>query len=199
MLSFREGLRGKYSNPKAWKLEILCLIVIILFASGTGLFLYCIYWFYKLHLFRKKGNVLLFILLVVIIIRLMIYAADHSDGIISRMSYKNIGFLWDFKAKQLENAIIGMKKSSVLIGAVFTRENILIWNDFALHDLFYSLGISGIAILFLFSINKINAINAAAVLISLLGMLHYGAIISMPGQLIFAYALLLNKKNAQHW
>jgi hypothetical protein len=199
MLFYLESLRKKGKILITWMLEIFALIAVILFASGTGFFIYFIYIFYKLHIFSKKRNIVLFVLFIGIIIFLLNYAAVNSNSIISRISYKYLEFLWDFKIKQIEDVLEELKKSSIVVGGIFASDNIRTWSDFALLDLFHSLGIYGLVILFVFSIIKMNDVNFVAVFAGILGMIHYGAIISMPGQLIFAYSLILNKKNIRYY
>jgi hypothetical protein len=195
MLFYLESLRKRGQNLITLKLEIFTLIAIILFASGTGFFIYFIYRVYRLHIFSKKINIFLFILLIGNILFLLNYAAVHSGSIIGKLSYKYLEFLWDFKIQQIEDVLDELKKSSMAVGGIFTRDNIRIWSDFALLDLFHSLGISGLIILSIFLITKVNNINAAVIFAGILGMLHYGAILSMPGQLVFAYSLMLSRKN----
>jgi hypothetical protein len=199
MLFYLESLQERGSKLITWKLEILALVTVILFASGTGFFIYFIYRIYKLHIFSRKRNIILFILVIAAIVMLINYATVYSDSIISRISYKYLEFLWDFKIKQIEDVLNELQKSSIVVGGIFSRDNIRIWSDFALLDLFHSLGISGIVILFIFSIIKINNVNFAVILAGIVGMVHYGAIISMPGQLIFAYSLILNTKTIDYY
>jgi hypothetical protein len=199
MLLYLENLRKKGSGLVTWKLEMLALIAIILFASGTGFFLYFVYRIYKLHIFSRKRNIVLFILVIAIIVMLINYASIHPSSIISKVSYKYFEFLWEFKIKQIEDVLNELQESSMVIGGIFSRDNVRIWSDFALLDLFHSLGISGLVILFVFSLSKINDMNLAVIFVGILGMVHYGAIISMPGQLIFAYALMLDKNNIDYY
>jgi hypothetical protein len=199
MLFYLESSKKNGQILIARKLEIFALITIVLFASGTGFFIYFIYLFYRLHLFSKKRNVFLFISLIGAIVIILNYATVHSNSIISKVSYEYLEFLWDFKIKQVDDVLNELKKSSMMIGGMFTRKNVRTWSDFALLDLFHSLGMSGLIVLFAFSMIKINSINAGTIFVGILGMIHYGAILSMPGQLIFAYSLILNRKNVRYY
>jgi hypothetical protein len=198
MLSYIETLRIKGIKLMTWKLEILALIVIVLFASGTGFMLYFVYWIYKLHFFSRKRNVFLLIPLITVIVYVMVYLAKNSNSVFSRVSYKYVEFLFDYKIEQIETTMSAIK-NSLMIGGAIIGGHILVGGDFALENLLHSLGISGIIILLLFIMIKINLINLMVILIAILGMFHYGAITMISGQLVFAYTLVLNKKNFSYY
>ena len=74
-------------------------------------------------------------------------------------------------------------------------EEPLTWGDFSIVEFYISFGIIGIILFFLFSFSKMNKTNFVAILIGLLGSLHYGGVFSISGQLVYSLALLLKNRN----
>lgn len=201
MLFYIESLRQNGIKLMSSKLEILAGFTLILFTSGTGLFLYMIYWAYKLRLFLKFRNIVLLAIGIVGIVSLTVYAATlETDTTLSKISSTYLQFLWDFKSEQVNDVLKTLQNTSFIIGDNYSNaKDLLLWNDFALNDLLNSLGFVGILVLLLFSIFNMNRINWVIILAAILGLFHYGGIFSMVGQLIFSYSLLLNKKTIGYY
>ena len=108
-------------------------------------------------------------------------------------------FLWEFKMNQIIDAIDLLSGDSYFIGCAYKNYPLQLWNDFALRDLFVSWGIVGILLLLGFVFKYINKMNGFILALSVLGLCHYGGIFSFPGQLCFAYAMLLNKNTIAYY
>lgn len=173
----------------------LSLIAIILFLSGTTTYLYLIYLMYRFSLLRIKTIVCL----ISVIILLTIYVDNLSvdnDSILYHSSWDYIQFIFDYKQNQIENFLFDYKSMDSLFGYDYSKgEEPLTWGDFSIVEFYISLGIIGIILFFLFSFSKMNKTNFVAILIGLLGSLHYGGVFSISGQLVYSLALLLKNRN----
>ncbi|HIS34901.1 MAG TPA: hypothetical protein IAA79_08255 [Candidatus Avirikenella pullistercoris] len=201
MLFYIENLRKKGVQLITRGLEVLSGITIILFASGVGMCIYLIYWAYKKDLFLKRRNIILLVSFIVVVLGFAIYASTLStSNILSKLSVTYFEFLWQFKAIQIEETVYALKHSSFWLGFDYhDNSGLLLWNDFALRDLFHSLGIGGVLFMLVFLLDKINKYNWIIIIVGVLGLLHYGGIFSMSGQLIFGYALVLNSKTFSYY
>jgi hypothetical protein len=199
MLFYMESLRKKniikIMNPK---LEALAFIALILFASGTGLIIYLFYIAYRMNLFSKKNFPLLF-LFILIIICLSNYESKNIDysnrSILSKISSDYLNYLFEFKKNQIDKTVFTLQRSSMIFGNTSTKQSILIGSDFAILNLFYCLGISGLLSLIIYLVIKHNKLNSIIILVGILGTFHYGAIFSLFGQLLFAYTLIISPRN----
>nr|WP_308757874.1 hypothetical protein [uncultured Bacteroides sp.] len=197
ILMLIESMKKNEGIVSIGKIEyFLSFIVVILFASGTGLFLYLLFWMYKFNMFTKIKRVLYLILTLVIVFYIVTYASTlNSENIFSKISSDYLSFLFDFKKMQIEDTLYVLHKDSLLLGANFpVKENYPLWNDFSLNDFILSLGCCGSFFFLLFLVLKSNRINRPVIFCGVLGLLHYGGIFSMVGQLIFGYSLALREK-----
>lgn len=199
LLSYREtlikhgccGLRNKM-------IDWLGFGSIVLFASGTGFCLYLIFLTYKWGLLKWR-NVLFAILFLSLLIYVSTELAAGTDSLFSRLSYIYMEFLWDFKVNQIIDAIDLLSTDSYFLGCAYKDYPLQLWNDFALRDLFVSWGIAGLLLLLVFVFKYINRVNAFVLILSVLGLCHYGGVFSFPGQLCFAYAMLLNENTVSYY
>jgi hypothetical protein len=199
LLFFIESLHKKHLLPKnSLKLELLAFITLLSFASGVGFFLYMLYVTYKLNMLKIK-NLLFFAVFVAGIVYTSIYMTETWDtnnrNIFTKISSTYIQTLIKFKSKQFDETFDSLQKSSLAIGNISTKGNIPLGSDFALLNLFYCLGISGITMFFIFVFLKSNSINLIVVMIGIIGLFHYGGIFSLAGQLVFAYSLNIKRNN----
>lgn len=198
LLTYREALNKNGYDWNNWKIDVLAGISIVLFASGTGFCLYTIYLLYKRNLLKWK-NTLLAVLALFLLIFISTSFADGTDSIFSRFSYIYMQFLWNFKEEQIMDAIYLLELDSFFLGCAYNDIPLQLWGDFAIRDFFISWGFFGFMILFAFVLKNINKINALVLLLSIIGLFHYGGVFSFPGQLCFAYALLLNHHSIAYY
>lgn len=198
LLAYREALNKKGYDWNDWKIDVLAGFSIILFASGTGFCLYIIYLLYK-HNMLKWKNILLAVLIFLLLIYISTLFVEGSDSIFSRFSYVYMQFLWDFKMEQIMDAIYLLRLDSFFLGCAYDDVPLQLWGDFAIRDFFISWGIGGLIVLFVFITKYINKVNAFILLLSIIGLFHYGGVFSFPGQLCFAYAMLLNHHSITYY
>ncbi len=179
------------------KIEILVFFSFLAFASGTGFCLYLILLLYRYNLLRPKT----FIVGVLLFILLLILATTYAEqgSLLSRFSGIYMERLWELKSMQIEEGLDWARQGSLFLGTDYKGVDLQIYGDFALRDLFVSWGFVGLAILLIFSFRRMNKCNRIPVLIGILGLFHYGGIFCFPGQLCFAYALMLNKKTLSYY
>lgn len=198
LLAYREVLNKNRYDWRGWKIDVLAVISIILFASGTGFSLYIIYLLYKYNLLKVK-NILLGILFLFLLIVVSTSLVEGSDSLFSRFSYIYMQFLWDFKLEQIMEAIYLLEIDSFFLGCAYNDIPLQLWGDFAMKDFFISWGVSGLILLFGFILKNINKVNCFILLLSVLGLFHYGGVFSFPGQLCFAYAMMLNSHSIAYY
>ena len=198
LLSYRETLIRNGCDLKSKLIDCLGCCSIILFASGTGFCLYLIFLAYKWNLLSWK-NILFAIIFIFILVYVSTEFTTGTDSIFSKLSYIYMEFLWEFKMNQIIDAIDLLSGDSYFIGCAYKNYPLQLWNDFALRDLFVSWGIVGILLLLGFVFKYINKMNGFILALSVLGLCHYGGIFSFPGQLCFAYAMLLNKNTIAYY
>lgn len=199
LLGYREAIRKRGSlcfNSKHNRIIfMLSLLAIIAFGSGTGFILYLIYVFYKFNLFKIKYIAVLFTTLFAII-TFFSYITIGDESIFQRLSGEYLEFLWEYKEWQVTDLISEYKVKNIYLGADFKyEENALIWGDFAFLEYYVSLGICGIFLFIMYVFYYLNRINYFPILIGVIGAFHYGGIFTFPGQLLFAYCVLINKQN----
>jgi hypothetical protein len=79
------------------------------------------------------------------------------------------------------------------------HETVFLGGDFGLLNLFVSGGILTILVYSIIISYKINKYNAAPILIFVFGAIHYAAIFSTPGQILFAFCLALNENKVKSY
>jgi hypothetical protein len=200
LLFYREMLVRNGLLLRNFKLELWAFFSMILFASGTGFSLYLIYILYRFKLLTFKtvglGVVAYY---VVLVICTHFFNNSESSGFFYKFTFDSMEGLSEYKVSQIKDTIVILKQNSFWIGSAFRFDVLQLSHDFALLDLWYSWGYIGVLILFLFTFRVINKYNAPVLLIGLTGLIHYGSIFSLPGQLIFAYAMLLNKDTLAYY
>lgn len=198
LLAYREALNKNGYNWSDWKIDVLAGISIVLFASGTGFCLYIIYLLYK-HNLLKWRNILLAVFVLFLLIIISTSFVEGTDSIFSRFSYIYMQFLWDFKIEQIMDAIYLLRFDSFLLGCAYDGIPLQLWGDFAIRDFFISWGFWGLIIFLVFILKYINKINVFVLLLSVIGLFHYGGVFSFPGQLCFAYAMSLNRHSIAYY
>lgn len=190
----KNGVSGSLGRRLDW----LAGITIFSFMSGGGMVFYLFYWGYRLNLYTKwkKGLALLFF--VGLCIGLAMYASTlDSTHALSKISMKYFDFLIDFKLNQISTTLDVLARDSWYIGANYQSDDILLlWNDFSIRDLTHSLGFLGLAGFLIFLLIHTNRYNWMIPLLGFLCVFHYGTVFALPGAIILAYGLELNKRKA---
>jgi len=163
---------------------------IILLGSGVG---YMLFFLYYLFLLRPFKNVIRSVISVsfVLLLYFLIFVSDigATEGL-EKISSMYLEFLYDFKTGQMEDVRYALHHAAngVLIGQQFHEPSeLIIWSDFAWNDMYYCTGLLGIGLLVFILLIKFNRYNWVPFLIFIIGAIHYGAIFSLPGQLLLGY------------
>lgn len=197
MLIVREiGVRHGIMKPNR-NLDWLAGLAVCLFVSGGGLVFYAFYWGYRLNLYTRLRNVLALVAFAGLCVGLAVYASTlDSSHALSKISSTYFEFLLDLKLEQLEVTYQALDESSWVLGADFEQKSeLLLWNDFAIRDLFHSTGFWGLGLTVLFFLFHLNRYNWFLILVAFLCIFHYGTIYAMPGAMILGYGMNLNKRN----
>lgn len=197
LASYRQVLIKKGVIYKNIKIEYLIFIAICLFASGTGFCLYLLYLLYKFNLYKSK-----YLAIGVVFVIGLLYATtfmEQNDSLFSRFSYMYMEFLWEFKSQQIQEAESYLEAGSYLIGTDYKNLPLQLWGDFAIRDFIISWGFAGLIFFLLLVLKYINRLNAFVLILGIIGIFHYGGIFSFSGQLVFSYAMLLNKKSIGYY
>ncbi|MCC9071725.1 hypothetical protein LNQ49_09050 [Flavobacterium sp. F-65] len=192
------GFSKVKNMKKSNKLLFISVFTVIIVGSGTGYMLLMLFAVYKIGPFKNwLSGIVSF--LVVLLFWYLIFVLDvGSIQGLERVSSLYFDFLYDFKIMQIDDVIFELKseKFQLLIGRHFENvKDLIVWGDFAWLNLFESTGYIGLCITIIIFVFKINRYNYIPVLVFLLGAMHYGAIYTLPGQLIFGYFISANFKN----
>lgn len=195
LLSYREILKRNGCIIKNKKIiDTLPCISIILLGSGVGFLLFVVYLFFKYKLLTVRHIIIGFLSIWAFVL-FSKSITMNQDSIFQRISYEYIEFIWEYKQNQIDDLIREYHIKNQLLGSNFRGvDNPVIWGDFAWLEYYISVGLLGIVLFMLIICKYINKLNSFPIIIGILGALHYGGIFSLPGQMVFAYALLLNRK-----
>lgn len=193
-----------YAAYTKWQLKVskldkkvlfLTIVALIMLGSGTG---YAIFLLFIIYLVNPFKNALYSFLSVTIILvfyyLIFILNVGQYDGL-EKLSTKYLEFLYELKSVQIDIAFRELRRStnSFLIGVKFKDAGeLIIWNDFSWRDLFYCTGYFGFFFIWITLILKTNKYNFVVILILGLGAFHYGAIFTLPGQILLGYFLSKN-------
>ena len=138
-------------------------------------------------------------LMTILIIYYLIFIVDIGslDGL-DKISAFYLEFLYDFKDVQVQDVMYTLKSApnQFYIGRAFDdAKQLIIWSDFAWLNLFECTGYIGLYVTIFIFILKTNRYNYIPILVFLIGAIHYGAIYSLPGQLLAGYFLSTKFKN----
>jgi hypothetical protein len=190
LLFYLQYLQEKWGQRIPPRTKWAAIIAVILSASGEGyafLLLYIIFLF-KPYKDALRGTISMLILTT---IYYLIFVVDIGNTeALQKISATYIRFLWDFKVEQVNDVIARLMKSSIWIGDKFMDPmDLIVWSDFAWNDLFLSAGLVGVFVILAICLSKICRSNMVPIIIFLLGAFHYGAMYSLPGQMIIGYFL----------
>lgn len=169
---------------------ILAIITVIILGSGTGYMLFLLFLIYKIGPFRNSLYAMISCLVIFILYYLIFIADVGSIGGLEKISSTYLDFLYDFKIEQIDAVKRDLltNYNQLYIGKKFDEASqLIIWSDFAWNDLFLCAGFIGLGITSLIFLFKTNKYNWIPVLIFVVGAIHYGAMYSLPGQLLLGY------------
>ncbi|WP_264531335.1 hypothetical protein [Flavobacterium sp. N502540] len=192
------GFSKDKNIDKSNKLLFLSIFTVIILGSGTGYALLLMFLVYKIGPFKNKISAI-FSLSAIFLIYYIIFILDIGslDGL-DKISAFYLEFLYDFKATQIEEVISVLKSApnQFYIGRIFEdAKDLVIWSDFAWLNLFECTGYIGLYVTIFIFIFKTNRYNYIPILVFLIGAIHYGAIYSLPGQLLAGYFMSTKFKN----
>lgn len=198
LLLYYETLRKQnLVGPLGRKIDWMAALTIFSFVSGGGIVFYLFYWGYRLNLYTQWRNAIGLLLFIGICIGITFYASTlEANHALSKISSSYFEFLLEFKQNQIEDTILVLNRDSWYIGANYTAydEAPLLWNDFSIRDLTHSLGLLGLLGLWIFLFSHMNRFNWIIGALAFLSTFHYGTIFALPGAIIMAYGLSLDKR-----
>lgn len=173
------------------KYNLLVFCALLTCLSGTGIALYFIY--ISMRYFKAKfTSIFIFIALLFFAYFIVTYL-EESD--FSKFSSIYLNQLYELKIDQIDDYLFKLSDTFQLIFGKNHRDkfDVVTFNDFAMNDAFYNLGIGGLALLLSFIIFNTNQNNNLMVLFFLVAAFHYGAIFSIFGQFLLGYILSFSK------
>lgn len=174
------------------KYILFTIAVLTMFGSGTGFLLFFIFLFMRFKLY--KGLKLWFGLLILTLFVFVLMLIDQSanGGLLSRISIVYLDFLIDLKVEQTSEVLVKIHESIIqsLFGYNYTsNEGLRIMSDFGWLDILEACGYLGTILIWIFVIVKKKFFNPP-VLLLMIGVFHYPALFSIPGQMLFAALLV---------
>jgi len=184
------GFSKNQNIDRSRNLLLLSVFAVILLGSGTGYSLLLLFWVYKIGPFKNwlTASVSFFFILLIYYLIFIVDIGSY-DGL-DRISALYLEFLYEFKVIQINDVIYILKSvpNQLIIGRAFNdASELIIWSDFAWLNLFECTGYMGLSATVLIFIFKIKNYNYIPIIIFLIGAIHYGAIYSLPGQLLVGY------------
>lgn len=194
------GFSKDKNIDKSRELLLFSVFSVIILGSGTGYMLLLLFCVYKIGPFKNKISAIVSFGLVLLIYYLIFIADIGSFEGLDKISAFYLEFLYDFKAVQIEDVMDVLKSmpNQLIIGRTFDNaKDLIIWSDFAWLNLFECTGYVGLLVtIFIFAF-KTNYYNYIPVLVFLIGAIHYGAIYSLPGQLLIGYFISTKFRNKE--
>lgn len=171
-------------------LYLFSILSIIMLGSGTGYALLLCFFVYKIGPFKNKISAIVSCGAVLLIYYLIfILDVGSLDGL-DKISAFYLEFLYNFKMGQIEDVMLLLKSipNQIYIGRVFEdSKDLVIWSDFAWLNLMECTGYIGLFVTVFIFIFKTSRFNYIPIIVFLIGAIHYGAIYSLPGQLLVGY------------
>ena len=170
------------------KIKYLMLFSSIICFSGTAFILLVLYFLYKNY--RNKYLPLLIIPFSFLVV--------YLQSIWTRISWKYIEVLYDYKAKQITDHIpfliedylsLFFGTSKILSESEEVSSYGILIGDFSFFDFLLRNGLIGLVFIIFFVFKTINKKNFLPVIFILTSTLHYHVAFSFPGQVFLAYFL----------
>lgn len=194
------GFSKEQSIDKSRNLLMFSIFSVIILGSGTGYALLLMFLVYKIGPFKNKISAIITVGAILLIYYLIFIADIGSLDGLDKISAFYLEFLYDFKAIQIEDVIYALESESgqFIIGRAFDDpKGLIIWSDFAWLNLFECTGYMGLFVTIFIFLFKTNRYNYIPILVFLIGAIHYGAIYSLPGQLLVGYFMSTKYKIKQ--
>jgi hypothetical protein len=184
-------LKNEQNQKKGIIALLLGTISVLISFSGLGVLLLITHFvFLKKYSFR-------FIISCFAAYFLFFYMVDvNFASPLMRVSPQYFLSLVGVKWLQFDNqyGITSQLALETVFGHIFHSDlEIPFWDDFGWGSFLYSNGVLGVLIYLLFALIHLNKQNWKSIFIMFIGAFHYGAIFTIPGQLIYSY--LLTYKN----
>jgi hypothetical protein len=175
----------------SFKYEILVLCAIVICLSGTGIALYFIY--LTLRYFQPRFKSIALFTSLLFFAYLIVLNLEESD--FSKFSSVYLNELYELKIDQINDYLLKLNDTFQIVFGKNHRDkvDVITFNDFAMNDAFYNLGIIGLVLLLCFIISNTNRNNKLMVIYFLVAALHYGAIFNIFGQFLLGYILSFTK------
>jgi hypothetical protein len=192
LLFYNHTIYQKIQREKFRTTTIIAIIAVVILGSGTGYVLLILYFVYRTNPFKNGVYTSISVLLLFIIYYLLFIVNIGSIDGLEKISSVYFDFLYDYKMTQIDDVkrILFSDDTQLYFGQKFDdTSELVIWSDFAWNNLLLCTGIIGISVTVVIFIFKTNRYNIIPVLIFVIGAIHYGAMFSLPGQLLLGYFL----------
>ena len=177
------------SNSKIYNLNYFSTsIAILLTVSGTSYLLYIVYLILKISVYKIVKILFGMILLYFI-------PLEYTKILFSKISFEYIKYLLNYKYIELTEYFVDYTTIEFIFGNYYDKGVFSVSSDFGLIGLIKTNGIIGLSIIIIVTVININRHNIASIILMFLTLLHYPAIFSLPGQIIYAYILNYKRKN----
>ena len=183
---------SSYSLPPYNYLSFMTIIATLLTYSGTSCMALLIYLVLQSSLSQKVLGFILFLIL------LYIFSQEGGSTLfLGKISFEYILYLLSYKFAEISSYYYDVSLAAIFLGNLYVNDNLSIASDFGLIGLLKVHGIAGLVLFFAFVLININRVNIHSTIILLATLIHYSAIFSLPGQLIFAYILTRTRYTQQ--
>ncbi len=185
---------------KSKVLLIFSIFTVLILVSGTGYVLLLLFGVYKIGPFKNLLSAIISIGMLFLIYYLIFIADIGSLDGLDKISSAYLEFLYYFKIMQIDDVIYYLRAvpDQIFIGKAFEdSKQLVIWSDFAWLNLFECTGYLGFFITISIFLFKTNRYNYIPIFVFFIGAIHYGAIYSLPGQLLFGYFASTKFKNKE--
>ena len=191
VLLFHDRLIHQYTNAKQpLNVTIIAILAVILLGSGTGYVLLILYFMFLINPFKNIFYTSLSIVALLVAYYLLFIINIGSVNGLEKISSMYFDFLYEFKMAQIDDVkrIIFADTNQLYFGQRFDdAADLVIWSDFAWNNLLLCTGLIGFIWMILVILFKTNRYNIIQLLVFVLGAVHYGAMFSLPGQLLLGY------------
>ena len=173
--------------------SFISIIAVFISLSGTGFFLLFTYFVLKKLKFTRIAMILFFCLF------LIIYLVFQEGEILYELIYKispvYIEYVIQLKFEQIFEAYsLNSNLWELLLGKKWIiSDPVPLGGDFGLLNFIVYGGLITLLTYILIIFKRINRYNFLVIIILIVGAVHYAAIFSTPGQLIFSFCLSLDE------
>ncbi|MDD4993355.1 MAG: hypothetical protein PHR83_14105 [Paludibacter sp.] len=170
---------------------LVALLPLILISSGTGFILFLCFVFIRYNLYRSYK-----LIFGVLALLLFIYFTSQNsvleEGAFKRLSTEYFSWLVEYKSDQVVEVSNHINRTFIesMFGLKYGETDVVrILSDFGWIDMLECYGFLGIVVFVVFIMLK-KKMSFIPITILLLSLIHYPAIGSIPGQILFAALLM---------